>query len=229
MTDRRDPPGMRGLERLAHDLRGPLAPLQTAVYLLRSGELDDAKRTELHDLLERQTRRLGTMIDELDDWLRAGQDRLLGTTARVEPVQLLEVAMTGTGCTATPADIDDESLLAAMVGDQRRVVQLFRTLLEHARALAGGAQPHVRARCDGSRWVLDVVAAGGPAGNAATLLQQPVADAGEDSLGLRLLVAHAIARAHGGTLEAGEEAGRLRLRCTLPLAGPTPGTGSQSG
>ena len=223
MNDGAAKPGLRGLDRLAHDLRGPLAPLQTAVYLLRSGELDDAKREELHALLDRQVGRLGAMIDELDDWLRAGQDRLLGTTTRVEPVQLLEVAMTGAGCAGgEPADIDDEALLVAMVGDQRRIVQMLRTLLEHARAQGDGAVPRVRVRRDGSRLLLDVVAAGGQAGNAAGLLEQPVAHAGEDSLGLRLLVAKAIAQAHGGALESGEEGGRLRLRCTLPLA---PGAG----
>ena len=97
MSDRPSKPALQGLERLAHDLRGPLAPLQTAAYLLRGGQLDDAKRGELHELIERQVRRLGGMIDELDDWLRAGQDRLLGTTTRVEPVALLEVAMSAAG------------------------------------------------------------------------------------------------------------------------------------
>ena len=212
-------PVLPGLDRLAHDLRGPLAPLQTAVYLLRSGQLDDARREELHELLDRQARRMARMIDELDDWLRATQDRLLGGTGPVEPVQLLEMAMTGSGCTGgEPADIDDDSLLASVTGDQRRIVQLLRILLDHARAHGGGALPRVRVRCDGPRMVLDGVASGGGSANAATLLEGPVADAGEDSLGLRLLVARAIAQAHGGSLEAGDDDGRLRLRCTLPLA-----------
>ena len=207
--------------RLAHDLRGPLAPLQTAVYLLRSGQLDEARRDELHDLLDRQARRLGGMIDELDDWLRASQDRLLGATARLEPVQLLEVAMTGTGCTGgEPADIDDDSLLAAVIGDQDRLVQLLKTLLDHARAQAGGAKPRVCVRSADSQLVLDIVATGGSSGDIDALLAQPLPHPEEDSLGLRLLVAQAIAQAHGGSLEAGDDDGRLRLRCTLPLATP---------
>lgn len=219
MTDGATKAGLRGLERLAHDLRGPLAPLQTAAYLLRSGELDATRQQELYDLIERQTRRLGGMIDELDDWLRAGQDRLLGTTTRVEPVQLLEVAMTGAGCAGgEPADIDDDSLLAAVVGDQRRLVQLLRTLLEHAKAHAGGAPPLVRVRTTGDRLCIEVVSADGPAGNAGALLDQPLPHPGEDSLGLRLLVAAAIARSHAGTLEATDHDGRLCLRCTLPVA-----------
>ena len=222
MSDTGTKGGLRGLERLAHDLRGPLAPLQTAAYLLRNGQLDDTRQHELYDLIERQTRRLGGMIEELDDWLRAGQDRLLGTTTRVEPVALLEVAMTGAGCTGgEPADIDDDSLLAAVVGDQRRLVQLLRIVLEHAKAHAGGAPPLVRVRSAGDRLTLEVIAAGGDAGDAgpaATLLEQPLPHPAEDSLGLRLLVACAIARAHGGSLEAGDHEGRLRLHCVLPLA-----------
>lgn len=210
---------LSGLHRLAHDLRGPLSPLQTAVYLLRSGQLDDARRDELHDLLDRQVRRMAGMIDELDDWLRAAQDRLIGSTGRIEPVQLLEMAMTATGCVGgEPADIDDEALLASVTGDQRRIVQMLRILLEYARSRAGGAVPRVRVRCEGPWLVLDIVAAGGEAGEPATLLAGPVADAGEDSLGLRLLVAEAIARSHDGSLEAGEQEGHLRLRCRLPLA-----------
>ena len=218
MSDPGTKAALRGLERLAHDLRGPLAPLQTASYLLRSGELDDARQQELHELIDRQVRRLGGMIDELDDWLRAGQDRLLGTTTRVEPVALLEVAMTGAGCTGgEPPDIDDASLLAAVVGDQRRLVQLLRTMIEHAREHAGGSTPRIRVRTTGDTMALDMVAEGKAPADAGTLLQQPLAHPGDDSLGLRLLVAHAIARAHGGSLEAHDDEGRLRLQCTLPL------------
>lgn len=207
--------------RLAHDLRGPLAPLQTAVYLLRSGQLDDARRDELHDLLDRQTRRLGGMIDELDDWLRASQHRLLGTSTRLEPVQLLEVAMTGTGCTGRdPPDIDDDSLLATVVGDQDRLVQLLKILLDHARAQADGAKPRVRVRSGDSQLVLDILAASGLSGDVEALLARPLPHPDGDTLGLRLLVARAIAESHGGSLEAGDEGGRLRLRCTLPLATP---------
>ena len=139
----------------------------------------------------------------------------------LDSVQLLEVAMTGAGCTGgEPADIDDDSLLAAVVGDQRRLVQLLRIVLEHAKAHAGGAPPLVRVRSAGDRLTLEVIAAGGDAGDAgpaATLLEQPLPHPAEDSLGLRLLVACAIARAHGGSLEAGDHEGRLRLHCVPPL------------
>jgi hypothetical protein len=60
----------------------------------------------------------------------------------------------------------------------------------------------------------------GPAPDAAqlaTLLLQPQAEPFDEGLGLRLLIARAIAHAHGGELEALVEDNRLRLRCELPL------------
>ena len=50
---------LQWLDRLAHDLRGPLTPLQTAAYLLRSGQVTPERQQELFALIERQTRQLG--------------------------------------------------------------------------------------------------------------------------------------------------------------------------
>ncbi|HEY9400556.1 MAG TPA: histidine kinase dimerization/phospho-acceptor domain-containing protein, partial [Luteimonas sp.] len=63
------------LDRLAHDLRGPLTPLQTAAYLLRSGQVEGERQQELFVLIERQTQVLVRMIEELSDWTRVSQDR----------------------------------------------------------------------------------------------------------------------------------------------------------
>ena len=57
-------------QRVAHDLRDPLSPLQTAVYLLRSGEISDDDRNRMLELIERQGVRLAGMIDELSDCRR---------------------------------------------------------------------------------------------------------------------------------------------------------------
>src|SRR5690606_38079015 len=65
------------MDRVAHDLRGPLAPMQTAVYLLREPGIADAQRDELLAVLERQIQRLGGMIDEFSDLGRAGTGQLL--------------------------------------------------------------------------------------------------------------------------------------------------------
>ncbi|MFP5373673.1 MAG: sensor histidine kinase [Gammaproteobacteria bacterium] len=209
------------LDRLAHDLRGPLAPLQTAAYLLKSGSLEPERQQELFELIERQTRRLTRMIDEVGDWSRANQGRLVGTTLPCEPAALLEVAMASSagGGGAAP-QLDAAAAGARIEGDQQRLVQMLRSLIEFAQARATAAAPTIRLHCAGGRLRLEILVAGPAPGTpeAGQLLRQPLPDPADEGLGLRLLIADAIARAHGGTLEALDADGALLLRCELPLA-----------
>jgi two-component system CheB/CheR fusion protein len=57
------------LAMLAHELRNPLAPIRHAVQLLRRGD-GDASAPQLYDMIERQTRRLVRLVDELLDVAR---------------------------------------------------------------------------------------------------------------------------------------------------------------
>src|SRR3546814_998174 len=118
------------LDRLAHDLRGPLAPLQTASYLLQRDDLDPLRRQELLAMVERQTRRLGSMLDELNDWVRAGQQRLLGPREHCEPALLLDYALVGSGLAGTA--VDEDGNIAVVDGDPQRLTQLLRALLDYA-------------------------------------------------------------------------------------------------
>ena len=210
-------PEVPWLDRLAHDLRGPLAPLQTASYLLQREDLDPARRQELLAMVERQARRLGAMIDELNDWTRASQQRLLGPREYCEPVLLLDHALVGSGRAGTT--VDEDGNVAIVDGDPQRLTQMLRALLDYA--AARGTLPAI-ALSSGDGRIRIEVRVPGPAPDPAQLpmlLQQPQAEPFDEGLGLRLLVARAIARAHGGELEAVVEDNRLRLRCELPLAG----------
>lgn len=208
--------GVPWLDRLAHDLRGPLAPLQTASYLLQRDDLDPLRRQELLAILERQTRRLGSMLDELHDWVRAGQQRLLGPREHCEPALLLDHALVGSGLAGTA--VDEDGNIAVVDGDPQRLTQLLRALLEYA--AHRGAPPALALRSGNGRVCIEVRVSGAAPDSAQleTLLRQPQAEPFDEGLGLRLLIAHAIAKAHGGELEAIVEDGRLRLRCELPLA-----------
>ena len=207
------------LDRLAHDLRGPLMPMQTASYLLRSGGLDAERQQELFVLIERQTRRLARMIDELSDWTQASRHGLLGAQETCELVLLLDNAIGA--ATAAGKDLPtvaDETGEARIDGDPARLTQLLRILLEFA---ARARQAQVSLRIAGDRVQIDVldVQASATATEVATLLEQPMAEPFDEGLGLSLLIARAIAEAHGGTLLAEAVAdGGLRLRCELPLA-----------
>jgi signal transduction histidine kinase len=208
------------LNRLAHDLRGPLMPLQTASYLLRSGQLDPERQQELFVLVERQTQRLVRMIDELDDWTRASQHTLLGAREACEPALLLDNAIGGArfGSNTTPPVVVDDTGDTWVEGDPSRLTQLLRTLLEYA---ARSRPVEVRMRIADARVQIDVIDAGATpdATLLSTLLEEPMPEPYDEGLGLRLLVARAIAEAHDGTLQAGAApGGGLRLRCELPIA-----------
>ncbi|MCA1714678.1 MAG: hypothetical protein LC715_06070, partial [Gammaproteobacteria bacterium] len=145
------------LDRFAHDLRGPLTPLQTAAYLLKSGQLEPARQQELFELIERQTRRLGRMIEEVADWSRASQGRLLGPQETCEAALLLDFAVSGMapGRSALPA-ITDDSGEGRVHGDQVRLAQLLRSLVDYAAARAGGRAPAVHVWRDDDQLRIDV-------------------------------------------------------------------------
>ena len=52
---------------LAHELRNPLAPIRTAVQLLRLKELAEPQRASARDIIERQVEHLVSLIDDLLD------------------------------------------------------------------------------------------------------------------------------------------------------------------
>ena len=208
--------GNTWLDRLAHDLRGPLAPLQTATYLLQREDLDPARRAELLAMLERQAQRLARMLDELDDWRRIGRGSLLGTRQESELALLLDHALVASGLAGTP--VEDDGVAAGVRVDAQRMTQLLRTLLDYSLARDGVA-PALALRRDDSRSSLELTLSGPPPADTevATLFDQPQADPFDEGLGLRLPLAREIVRAHGGELSATVAGGRLVLRCELPL------------
>ena len=211
--------GRPWLDRLAHDLRGPLTSLQTAAYLLKSDPHGSNAR-ELADIIVRQGQRLGRMIEELDDWTRVEQQRLVDQRSRVELAPLLDLALTGVpGCAIEP-DVADDARTLLVDGDEARLTQLFRILLGQALSRDPGAHLHVGR--DGDAAVV-TLSDRGPAlsdEQLERLLATSQHPAPDEGLGLRLLIAAAIAEAHGGSLTvrrppSGEG---LELRCMLPLA-----------
>jgi len=209
---------VRWLDRLAHDLRGPLTPLQTAAFLLRSGQVQGDRQQELFGVIERQTQQLTRMIDELADWTRIAHHRLLGATELCAPALLVDYARGGSALT-NAVTVDDAAGTAMVEGDPVRLTQLLRTLMEYANA-RGRAAASVGLLCVGDRVRIDVHDAGPPpdAEQLAVILEEPQPEPYDEGLGLRLLVARAIAEGHGGSLVALSDNGHLLLRCELPLA-----------
>ena len=209
------------LDRLVHDLKGPLSPLQTAAYLLGRDDLPPERRRELLDTLERQSRRLGKMIDEAGDWVRASQQRLVNRRAPCELGLLLDTAVGGiAGCTVEPR-VPAALVEQVLTGDEARLLQMLATLIVHASARDPEHSPELVAAAVPGGVRITVSDCGPPLDPAALadVLERPTDQPADGGLGLRLLIASAIARAHDGTLvaEAGEAGRGLSLVCELPL------------
>jgi signal transduction histidine kinase len=206
-------------DRLAHDLRGPLTSLQTAAYLLRT-DPNGPNAKELAELVVRQSQRMGRMIEELDDWSRAEQRRLVDAREQVDLESALDMGLTAIpGCMIAPAwDADAQGLVVH--GDSNRLPQLFRTLVEQAMARDAASARVVVSRVDGSAVI--AVSDRGPAlddAARARLLHAPQIPPPDQGLGLRLLIAKAIVEGHGGRIDVDATPdATLRVRCTLPLA-----------
>lgn len=211
------------LDRLAHDLRGPLTPLQTAVYLLRSERLEPARQAELLELMDRQTRRLGRMIDEVGDWSRASQGRLVVSSEVVEAALVVDMAcgaVPAVGGVSVSADFTADAGACKVRCDMQRLVQLLRTVLEHAIARSGVA-PRVSGARTADGLLIEIIDNGPPLDPVSRdgLLTEPLPEPVDEGLGLRLLIAAAIAQAHEGRLQVDEhDGGGLRWRLQLPLA-----------
>lgn len=210
----------RWFDRIAHDLRGPLSPLQTAAWLLKSDaeRLDPERRRELVEIIERQSRRLARMVDELGDWSRAQQGRLLGVREPCLLTNLVDLAVGAVpGCAVEPVVADDCAALQVDC-DQHRLLQALKSLLEYALAHGGAG---LSLGCGDGLARIEILAGGVPVDAEALpgLLEQPDPAPYDEGLGLRLPLARAIIEAHGGTLSARPDgSGRLRLACALPAS-----------
>jgi len=207
-------------DRLAHDLRGPLTSLQTAAYLLRT-DPGGANSKELADIVVRQSQRMGRMIEELDDWGRAQQKRLVDRSERLDLEVALDMAIASQHELAIDPQYEADARGLYVQGDAARLTQLFRTLLLHVGARDAASACIKVSRHAGHAHV--EFCDRGPALDAAArerLLQAPLVPPPDDGLGLRLLIAKAIAEGHGGTLSLApvREDESLCMRCMLPLA-----------
>ena len=204
-------------QRVAHDLRNPLAPLQTATYLLRSGDIDGEEQARMLEVIDRQSLRLAAMIDELADGLRAEFDHLLGPLAESDLATLAQLATNGSH--AAPLQLANEEPLP-ILADDMRLLQLLRILRE-LRLSPDEALPaplFLERHAQTARLERQLACPPELLAQPERLLETPLpARYCEDGLGLQLPIAAAIARAHGGQLHTRGQDGLLVLALELPL------------
>lgn len=233
------------LAMLSHELRNPLAPIRSAVFLLERADpaSDGARRAR--EVIARQVGHLARMVDDLLDVSRLARGRIELRRARLDLAELVRrvgedhrLLLAGGGveldvtAPATPVPVD---------GDATRLAQLLGNLLQNsAKFTPRGGRVGVSVEVDDGQAVIRVrdTGAGIDAGLLRTVFE-PFVQAertlarSRGGLGLGLPLVKGLAELHGGSVEArsaGPGAGaemvvRLPLASARAVPGPADGDG----
>jgi CheY-like chemotaxis protein len=222
---------------LAHELRNPLAPIVSALEVLRLREEKDPLHLRARSAMERQVQHMVRLVDDLLDVSRISTGKI---TLRQEPVMLADVVYQAVE-TSRPLiterghhlalDLPDEEV--RLYADRTRLSQVISNLLNNAAKYTDpGGQ--IRLSCERSGDEVAIRVSDTGIGMSADLLPRVFdlfvqADRGADralgGLGIGLTVVKRLVEMHGGTIVAHSEGlGRgsefvVRLTC-LPSASP---------
>jgi signal transduction histidine kinase len=123
------------LATLSHELRSPLQPLLNWAYLLRSPNLDPASAERALDAIERSTKTLGQLIEDLLDVSRivTGKLRLQARPVRLPGVvrSALEAVEPAALAKSVTLEVRIEPELPSVLGDPDRLQQVLWNLLSN--------------------------------------------------------------------------------------------------
>jgi PAS domain S-box-containing protein len=228
------------LAMLGHELRNPLAPILTALQLMKLRGTTTAERERA--IIERQVHHLVRLVDDLLDVSRITRGRIDLRKERLELAAIVARAVE----IASPIfeqqrhrlDVDVPRDLVTD-GDPGRLAQVFANLLTNAaKYTEPDGEIHVRGYADGDEVVLTVRDNGiGIDGEILPKIfdlfvqeRQSLARS-QGGLGLGLAIARGLVELHGGTIaaaSAGKDRGAefsVRLRRAAPerAGAPAPG------
>jgi PAS domain S-box-containing protein len=209
---------------VSHDIRNPLANIDTAARLLanRAGDASSVR-----DFAERITRSAGRITHMVTDLLDLSRERHGGgipiqpAPARLDDIvrQVADELATASG--RSIAIQGDPAVIGTW--DAHRVAQAVSNLLGNAiQHSPTGSPVSARVGVDGDRAILDVHNDGAIPPEALPTLFEPFGASPDlrrrkQGLGLGLFIARAIAQAHGGTVQVDSTAERgTRFRLVLP-------------
>jgi CheY-like chemotaxis protein len=196
---------------LGHELRNPLAPILTATRLIR---LRGAASDRELDVLERQSRHLVRLVDDLLDVSRIASGKLELRKRSIETSEVVAQAVESTikafEDKRLRLDVDVPGTGLVVDGDRERLVQVVTNLLVNAaKYTPEGRAVAVRAVRQDDQMVLEFRDEGqGVAPDLLPSIFEPftqgrqASDRRDGGLGLGLAIARSIIEAHGGTIAA---------------------------
>lgn len=223
------------LSVLAHELRNPMAAIGYSVEMLRH-VASPATIGKARDVITRQTRHMGRLLDDLLDLSRITLNRIVLENRPVDLRRAIELAYESTRALIEALGHDIRFDLPAapvmVLGDEVRLTQVVSNILNNAAKFtpAGGAIA-VHAAGAGGRVVVTVSDNG--VGIAPEQLEfvfdmfsqgQSKVSGGPEGLGIGLAVVRKLVDLHGGTVQAFSEGSghgttmRIELPCMDPGA-----------
>jgi signal transduction histidine kinase/CheY-like chemotaxis protein len=220
------------LATLAHELRNPLAPIQTAVELIRLRNPADATVQRARSIIERQVLHLTRLVDDLLDVSRI----TLGTidlrlemvdvgTVTISAIESVKPTLEAAGLTLEQQISQPAPLVR---GDAFRLAQCILNLLNNAVKFTPRAGHIVmRVAQDGPMAVVEVSDTGigiAPANLERIFepfMQEHPSGFGNTGLGIGLALTRKLVTLHGGTIRAASGPPRQgsSFRIELPVAG----------
>lgn len=220
------------LAQLGHELRNPLAPLSLTAHLLKNGSVQQQDLAQCYDSIERQSRHLARLVDDLLDVSRVGlgvidfRKQSLALPALIQQA----VQLSGPHIQANRQKLELKLINTDLLieGDEIRLLQVLTNLLNNAAKFtppdgnisvtlqAQEGEAVIRIKDDGIGIAPEELHR---VFELFSQTRQPAAQ-GNDGLGVGLYLARELVVLHGGRLEAfSEGVGRgSEFVVHLPLA-----------
>jgi signal transduction histidine kinase/CheY-like chemotaxis protein len=219
---------------LSHELRNPLAPLRSALQVMRKRGAGDESTTQLRDMMERQLGQLAHLVNDLMDIARLTSGKVALKKERVSLQEILSGAIEASAAvmvaSTNPLTVDMPREPLLLHADATRLTQVFTNLLNNASQYSDAGDPiTLRVVNDGERVQVHIVDRGIGIGPEA--LEQIFemftsgrhADGTRAGLGIGLNLARRLVELHNGDLSAQSDGHGhgSDFVVTLPLAEPT--------
>lgn len=220
------------LATLAHELRNPLAPIRNAVELMRMKSEHPVDKRGPAEVIDRQTRALTRLVDDLLDISRITQNRL---ELRREPASLSAIVESAIEASRPLIDagghklevtVPDEPIV--LLADVTRVAQVISNLLNNAARYSDKrGRIQIDVRREGMEAVIQVSdeGIGIPAAMLGRVFDMFVQvdrqhERGRGGLGVGLALSRQLVEMHGGSISAFSPGPGLgsSFEVTLPIA-----------
>ena len=199
---------------LSHELRNPLAPITTAIEIMRLREPADESIVWARDIIARQTAQLTRLVDDLLDVSRITLGKITLNRSALDLREIVAQAVEAVQPLFTARhhqlaiDISREAL--PVLGDGARLTQIISNLLNNAARFTGeGGHIVLTAGREGTRVVLSVKDDGigippemrERVFEMFTQIESP-GQRKQDGLGIGLALVKRLVAMHGGDIEA---------------------------